>query len=70
LVRYADDLAVFCPTQEEAIEAKDLLAQWLRGQGLRLSDAKTHIRHLTEGFNFLGSLNLSRFVVGRSGRSP
>jgi RNA-directed DNA polymerase len=54
LGRYADDLAVFCPTREEATEAQELLAQWLRGRGLRLSDAKTHIRHLTEGFNFLG----------------
>jgi RNA-directed DNA polymerase len=68
LVRYADDLAILCPTQEEAIEAKDLLAQWLRGRGLRLSEAKTHIRHLTEGFNFLG-FNIRHYPAPQSSRS-
>ncbi|HEY5870165.1 MAG TPA: group II intron maturase-specific domain-containing protein [Candidatus Tectomicrobia bacterium] len=54
LVRYADDVAIFCPTHAEAMEAKTLLAQWLASRGLRWSEAKTHIRHLTEGFDFLG----------------
>ena len=47
LVRYADDVAIFCPTHAEAMEAKTLLAQWLASRGLRWSEAKTHIRHLT-----------------------
>jgi RNA-directed DNA polymerase len=68
LVRYADDLAVFGPTQEQAIEAKELLAQWLRTRGLRLSEAKTHIRHLTEGFNFLG-FNIRHYPAPQSSRS-
>jgi RNA-directed DNA polymerase len=68
LVRYADDLAVFCPTQEEAIEAKERLSQWLRTRGLRLSEAKTHIRHLTEGFNFLG-FNIRHYPAPQSSRS-
>jgi len=54
LVRYADDVAIFCPTHAEAMVAKTLLAQWLAPRGLRWSAAKTHIRHLTEGFDFLG----------------
>ena len=54
VVRYADDFAVFCPTQEQASEARSLLATWLKARGLQLSDEKTHIRHLQEGFNFLG----------------
>lgn len=54
VVRYADDFAVFCPTQEKAIEARSLLATWLEPRGLKLSDEKPHIRHLQEGFNFLG----------------
>ena len=29
LVRYADDVAIFCPTHAEAMEAKTLLAPWL-----------------------------------------
>jgi RNA-directed DNA polymerase len=53
LVRYADDLAVFCPTQEKAVAAQEILSQWLGSRGLRLADEKTHIRHLREGFNFL-----------------
>ena len=28
VVRYADDCAVFCPTQAKAIEAQHLLAPW------------------------------------------
>jgi RNA-directed DNA polymerase len=47
------DFAVFCPTQEKAVEAREILSRWLGVQGLRLSDEKTHIRHLCEGFNFL-----------------
>jgi len=54
LVKYADDFAVFCPTKEAAEAAKIRLSQWLDERGLRLSAAKTHIRHLTEGFEFLG----------------
>src|SRR5262244_1758272 len=45
LVRYADDVAIFCPTHAAAMEAKTLLAQWLASRGLRWSEAKTHIRH-------------------------
>ena len=45
--------AVLCPTQEKAIEAREMLSQWLEVRGLRLSDEKTHIRHLRDGFNFL-----------------
>jgi len=45
LVRYADDVAIFCPTHAEAMEAKTLLAPWLASRGLRWSEAKTHIRH-------------------------
>lgn len=54
LVKYADDLVVFSPTQEKAIEAQGILSTWLGTCGLRLSGEKTHIRHLREGFNFLG----------------
>lgn len=68
LVRYADDFAVFCPTQEMAIEAQGLLATWLEGRGLRLSDDKTHIRHLREGFNFLG-FNIRHYSTPNSSRS-
>jgi RNA-directed DNA polymerase len=68
VVRYADDCAVFCPTQEKAIEAQHLLATWLETRGLKLSDEKTHIRHLREGFNFLG-FNIRYYPMPHSSRS-
>jgi RNA-directed DNA polymerase len=68
VVRYADDFAVFCSTQEKAIEAHDLLATWLESRGLKWSDEKTHIRHLREGFNFLG-FNIRHYPAPNSSRS-
>ena len=68
LVRYADDLAVLCPTQEKAIEAREILSQWLGIRGLKLSDEKTHIRHLREGFNFL-AFNIRHYPAPNSSRS-
>jgi RNA-directed DNA polymerase len=64
LVRYADDLAVFCPTREQAQQAKRLLATWLEKRGLKLSEDKTRIRHLTEGFDFLGFVRHVRCIRG------
>ncbi len=68
VVRYADDFAVFCSTQEKAIEAHHLLATWLETRGLKWSDEKTHIRHLRDGFNFLG-FNIRHYPAPNSSRS-
>jgi RNA-directed DNA polymerase len=68
LVRYADDLAVLCPTKQEAIEAQDILATWLGMRGLRLSVAKTYIRHLSEGFDFFG-FTIRHYPAPQSSRS-
>jgi len=68
LVRYADDLAIFSPTHEKAIEAQGILSTWLGTRGLRLSGEKTHIRHLREGFNFLG-FNIRHYPTPNSSRS-
>jgi RNA-directed DNA polymerase len=68
LVRYADDLAVFSPTQEAAVEAQHILSAWLGTRGLRLSDEKTQIRHLREGFNFLG-FTIRHYPTPTSSRS-
>ena len=54
IVRYADDLVVFCQSQEDAQKAADELSCWMKNPGLALSESKTKIVHLTEGFNFLG----------------
>lgn len=53
-MREAEDLAVFSPTQEAAVEAQHLLSAWLGTRGWRWSDEKTPMRHLREGVNFLG----------------
>jgi RNA-directed DNA polymerase len=68
LVRYADDLVIFSPTHDKAVKAQHLLSTWLRTRGLRLSDEKTHIRHLREGFNFLG-FNIRHYPTPNSSRS-
>ncbi|TJZ94346.1 group II intron reverse transcriptase, partial [Actinacidiphila oryziradicis] len=63
LVRYADDLAVFCTSKEEAEIVKLRLGEWLEPRGLRFNEEKTRILHLSEGFDFLG------FNVRRHGDS-
>jgi RNA-directed DNA polymerase len=47
-------LVVFCESREDAEEAKVTLSEWLSKRGLSLSQEKTRIAHLTEGFDFLG----------------
>ena len=68
LVRYADDFAVFCPTREDAETAQQRLSHWLGERGLRLSLNKTRIRHLTEGFQFLG-FDIRHYPKPNSSRS-
>jgi RNA-directed DNA polymerase len=55
VVRYADDFVVFCESREDATRVKDVvLPPWLAERGLTLSEEKTRVVHLTEGFDFLG----------------
>jgi RNA-directed DNA polymerase len=65
VVRYADDFVVFCLTRADAEEAKLILTDWLSQRGLSLSDEKTRIVHLTEGFDFLG-FNVRYYPVERA----
>jgi RNA-directed DNA polymerase len=55
LIRYADDFVVAAPTRE-VLEGYVVprVAAFLATRGLRLSEAKTRIVHVTDGFNFLG----------------
>jgi RNA-directed DNA polymerase len=53
LVRYADDFVVFCESRADADQVIIVLNEWLAMRGLRLSEEKTHIVHLTDGFDFL-----------------
>ena len=54
LVRYADDLVIFGRSQASLEEAKSKLAGHLGKRGLELSEHKTQICHLQEGFDYLG----------------
>ena len=53
-MRYADDFVCFCETKEDAEQVLEILTAWLKERALTLSQEKTRIVHLTEGFNFLG----------------
>jgi RNA-directed DNA polymerase len=54
-IRYADDSAVTGATKEILEQkVKPALTQFLDQRGLKLSEEKTLITHITEGFNFLG----------------
>ena len=65
MVRYADDFVIFADTRDDAEAAKTDIAQWLAGRGLELSHEKTTIRHLTEGFDFLG-FNVRQYPVSNT----
>ena len=54
LVRYADDFVIFCKSKEDAEKSRNEVNIWLQSRGLELSEEKTTIVHLTEGFDFLG----------------
>ena len=54
LIRYADDLAVLCSSQQQARQAKARLAGWLAPRGLAFNEDKTRVVCLSEGFDFLG----------------
>lgn len=62
VVRYADDFVVFHHTKEGCEDAKHKLQLWLAQRGLQFSEHKTHIRHLTQGFDFLG-FNIRHYPV-------
>jgi RNA-directed DNA polymerase len=68
LVKYADDRAVFSPTQGGAVETRHRLSQWLGARGLRWPDEKTQIRHFQDGVNFLG-VTIRRWPTPKSSRS-
>ena len=54
-VRYADDFVVLCNgTKAEAQAIKQELGGLLSTMGLTLSEEKTKVTHITEGFDFLG----------------
>jgi RNA-directed DNA polymerase len=68
VVRYADDFVIFCESKEDAEQAKNTLKGWLDNRGLSLSEEKTQIVHLTEGFDFLG-FNIRQYKAPLTSKS-
>lgn len=65
LVRYADDFIITANTREILEErVKPLVETFLAARGLTLSSEKTHITHITDGFDFLGQ-NVRRYPNGK-----
>jgi RNA-directed DNA polymerase len=54
LIRYADDFVVTAENRETLEAIKILLIDFLAQRGLTLSEEKTLITHISEGFDFLG----------------
>ena len=54
LIRYADDFVVTAESKELLEEIKPLITDFLFRRGLSLSEEKTLITHIRDGFNFLG----------------
>ncbi|MGV0107355.1 Group II intron-encoded protein LtrA [Nostoc sp. DSM 114160] len=65
IVRYADDFVIFCETKEDAEKTVTILNNWMKDRGLSLSDEKTKIVHLTQGFDFLG-FNVRQYPVSNT----
>src|SRR6266481_4421437 len=68
VVRYADDFVCFCETREDAEQVQRILTEWLKERGLTLSEEKTRIVHLTEGFDFL-SFNIRHYPAPQTART-
>ena len=68
VVRYADDFVCFCETRKDAEQVQKILTEWLKERGLTLSEEKTRIVHLTEGFDFLG-FNIRHYPAPQTSRT-
>jgi RNA-directed DNA polymerase len=68
LIRYADDFVVMVHgTRDDAEALRDEVAMVLAPMGLRLSEEKTRVCHIDEGFDFLGWRIQRRARRGRTG---
>ena len=63
-IRYADDFVVIVRDEGAAKEAIGIINTFLEKRGLSLSETKTKITHITEGFDFLG-WNFRKYRNGR-----
>lgn len=54
VVRYADDFLIFARSKEDIMKVENILEQYFEDRGLTLSREKTFIKHISEGFDFVG----------------
>jgi RNA-directed DNA polymerase len=54
LVRYGDDFIVTGRSKRQLERVKLTIGEFLKHRGLKINDDKTSIRHINEGFDFLG----------------
>lgn len=52
--RFADDFVVTANSEDLLLKAKEIISLFLEQRGLSLSDEKTIITHISNGFDFLG----------------
>jgi RNA-directed DNA polymerase len=65
VIRYADDFIVTGSSRELLEnEVKPLIEQFMRERGLELSQEKTVITHIDQGFDFLGQ-NVRKYKTGK-----
>jgi RNA-directed DNA polymerase len=68
VVRYADDFIVTGSSRELLEnEVKPLIEQFMRERGLELSQEKTVITHIDQGFDFLGQ-NIRKYRTGKKSK--
>ncbi|MEO7836733.1 MAG: group II intron reverse transcriptase/maturase [Acidimicrobiales bacterium] len=65
LIRYADDFVILTPTQVEARAAAAFVRQILGDVGLEVAEAKSGVKRVTDGFEFLGFTVHGRFLRPR-----
>lgn len=54
VIRYADDFVVMANSKEDILGAKKEIEKWLEDRNLKLSEEKTKIVQVEDGFDFLG----------------
>ncbi|NES70133.1 MAG: group II intron reverse transcriptase/maturase [Okeania sp. SIO2D1] len=54
IIRYADDFIVTAKDKESLEQVLILIKQWLSNRGLKISEEKTRIVNIKDGFEFLG----------------
>ncbi|MDX5388362.1 MAG: HNH endonuclease, partial [Marinobacter sp.] len=70
VIRYADDFVVLADSKELLEDViKPWIERFLAQRGVELSQAKTHLTHITDGFDFLG-WNFRKYVPKSPYRKP